>query len=52
MIRRTVAITTVIAALLLSACEFQEQADQKSGDQHFKTARFVQLDGATQRGKY
>lgn len=38
MVRRTVAITTVLVALLLSACEFKEQADQKFGDQHFKTA--------------
>jgi hypothetical protein len=38
MVRCTVAITTVLVALLLSACEFKEQADQAFGDQHFKTA--------------
>ena len=38
MIRRTNTLVTVLVALLLTACEFQEQADQKFGDQHFKTA--------------
>ena len=38
MVRRTRALTIVLVTLLLAACEFQEQADQKFGDQHFKTA--------------
>ena len=38
MIRRKGALTAVLITLLLSACDFQKQADQQFGDQHFKTA--------------
>ena len=31
-------VFTLLAALLVGACDFQKQADSKFGDQHFKTA--------------